>query len=223
MNASKTQAFVIGFAVGVIVGVVGTLIHSSAPRDTPIVIVGGSIHHDTDKDDTTGWQVETSQASYFGVVHHDASNTNGINYLAFAQYNDDKGNPFGGPITNTGGWAIQIADAKQKQAVKLCSDSGCTASSDLSGSARCSKTFSAFAPVYLGVIDSGSTWLEEKTHKSIIDELRYHNKNGDCDGGGSTESACDMVSTLRVDTCTPLQSRTLTCTGKGCTLTIGKK
>src|SRR5579871_6828063 len=115
--------------MGVIVGAVAYAVHSLAPKDTPIVIIGGSIHHDTDKNDNTGWQIETSQASYFGVVHHDASNTNGINYLAFTQYNDDKGNSFTGPIQDTNGWAIQITDAKQKPAINLCSDVGCSASS----------------------------------------------------------------------------------------------
>jgi hypothetical protein len=107
--------------------------------------------------------------------------------------------------------------------VNLCSDDQCSASSDKTGSARCSGGIYAYAPVYAGVADQTKSRLQEKKNGGIINELRYHNKGGDCDGDGDNEGNCDKLKTMRVDTCTPLQSQTLTCNATGCTLTIGTK
>lgn len=223
MKLTKTHVFLTGAAIGaIIVGVIHAIITSSVPKDTPIVIVGGSIHHDTAKADNTGWLPQTPGASYLGIVHRDGSNNNGIDALAFNKFVDGGGNSYTGPAPNTNGWAIRVTDATTAKAVNVCSDTGCSASSDLNGSARCPPGYNRFGPVSVSVVDSTKSRLQEKKKGGIINELRYHNKSGDCDGNSDNEGNCDMLTTMRVDTCSPLQSQTVTCSGGGCSLTIGK-
>ncbi len=223
-STSQKIAIAVGAAIvgGALVYVVMTQ-HPTMPKDTPIVIVGGSIHHDVDKNDDTGWLSQARGVSYLGIVHRDSTNKTGIDNLAFNLFVDANHNPVTAPIQNTNGWAVKVTDATGAAAVNLCSDRSCSASSDLTGSARCNDGFSANSPVFASVVDNNKSRLQEKKNGNIINELRYHNKNGDCDGQGDNEGKCDMITTMRVDTCSPLQSQTLTCAGAGCTLTIGTK
>jgi hypothetical protein len=224
MKSTTSQIIAAAVVTAIVVGALAYLLVSShMPKDTPIVIIGGSIHHDIDGNDLNGWLARNSYVSYHGLVHRDPRNTSGIDYLAFNLFTDANNNPFTGPIQNTSGWAIKVTDGTTAAGVYICSDDGCSASSEKTGSDRCPGGFNPYAALYVGVIDQTKSRLQEKKNGGIINELRYHNKSGDCDGDGDNEGQCDMVTTMRVDTCTPLQSQTLKCAGKGCTLTIGKK
>jgi len=224
VNVTKTQAFLIGGAIGVVVGVLGSLIHTSAPKDTPIVIVGGSIHGKTDSNDTSGW-VPSSGNSYQGTVHRDPKNNNGIDRL---QFNNLEGNP--ATMTNTGGWAITVANtdknhnAVKKGALKFCSDTTCTASTDLMDGSpnknQCGSIFAQFGNVYLGARKDSR--LEEVKSGAIIRELHYHDQDPDCDGpNGTGESKCDWPMQFTVETCNPLTSKTYSCMGTGCSVQVG--
>ncbi len=219
MKLTKTQLFVGGLIV-VVAAVVGFVIHSSAPKDTPIVIIGSSIHVNLDPSDSTGWNPQGSL--YVGIVSRSLKNNNGIDRL---QFNNLETNPQ--VMTQTGGWAITAANtdkphkAKKDYAVRLCSDATCSASIRLMDGTKnnnqCQSPFNQFGPVYVGA--RSDSWLEQKSL-----ELHYHDRDGNCDGSNGTgESDCDWPIQYTVETCRPLTSTTYACMGKGCGVQVGTK
>jgi hypothetical protein len=227
VKLTKTHVFLIGTVIGaIIVGVVHAIITSSvAPKDTPIVIISGSLHGKTDSSDPSGWAPGPGN-TYQGTVHHDPKNNNGIDYL---QFNLLQGNP--PTATSTNGWAITAAntDAKHSEvkeyAVRLCSDPTCTASTRLMDGSpnknQCGSVFAPFGNVYMGA--RSDSWLEPVKSGSAVRTLHYHDTN--CDGaqGSSNESECDWPIQFKVETCNPITSKTYACMGKGCSVQVGTK
>jgi hypothetical protein len=200
------------------------------PKDTPVVVVGGSIRPTVAHTDTYGWTPGTRYTSYSAAAH--ATTTGGdvgtdlLTFANFDQYPD--------PLSGTGGWAITYADhnadnTRHPNAVKVCSDSSCSASATTTSGApnpsvcQNSATFTGQGPIY-AFADDRARWEEVNPNRKEITELHFHDTDAKCDGPSSTsEGACDKIYDVQVETCSQ-GSLSLTCNNaKGkCHVTIGQ-
>lgn len=232
-----------GIGILVLAGILCVIFHiksvALAPgggKDTPIVVVGGSIRPTTAHTDTHGWIPipNTRSAVYSAAANATTAGgdvgTDLLTFCNFDQYPD--------PLSGTGGWAITYADhnpdathSRHANAVKICSDSSCSASARTPSGApnpsvcQNASTFSGQGPIY-AFADDRAQWQEVKSGKEIT-ELHFHDTDSKCDGPGSTnenkEPDCDKIYDVQVETCSK-GTLSLTCdkaNGK-CHVTIGQ-
>ncbi len=111
-----------GIGILVLAGILCAIFHikSVAPapkptngggKDTPIVVVGGSIRPTTAHTDTAGWTPRTPGTSYTAAANATtAGGSVGIDLLTFCNFDQ-----YPDPLSGTGGWAITYADHNPMQ------------------------------------------------------------------------------------------------------------
>jgi hypothetical protein len=232
-----------GIGILLLAGILGVVFHKlfvapppaqpkpKSPKDTPVVVVGGSIRPTAFPADTYGWTELNSSKSYSAAASAStAAGGVGIDLITFANFDN---NP--DPISKTGGWALTYADhnpdlkrTRHANAVKVCSDSSCSASAttvaDKPNQSVCPNalTFTGSGPIY-AFADDRARWEKVKSGKEIT-ELHFHDTHLLCDGPISRgEAACDKIYDVQVETCSKV-SLSLTCTNANgkCNVTIGQ-
>jgi hypothetical protein len=215
MKLTKSHLVVAGTVVGggLVIYIAASLVSAlSSPKDTPIVLGGGSIYGDTHFLDTDGWNRQPGY--YSGSIHPGHYNPNGIDSLTLSGFDNNPGNS----ISGTGGWAISVWNVDSNNnpkdgALRLCSDANCSAShKQMDGSdnpSPCNGLSPLGVSVYVGVrSDSG---LEERKAlgglSKAIREVRFY--DGACDGQSGTESSCDTINKITLETCRPVSTNPL--------------
>ena len=247
-----TKKYVIG-GVGILVlaGIIGVITnlgvvlqffqgppppHTGTPpgsKDTPVVVVGGSIRPKVAPTDTDGWTEQSQYKVYTAAARATtAGSAVGIDLLTFCNFDQ-----YPDPLSNTGGWSITYADhnpdlrkTKHPNALKICSDKDCSASALAPGGATnpsvCPKpsTFSADGPIYVFAGDRAR--IEPISPGNKITELHFHDIHAKCDGpSGANENAkCDKIYDVLVETCKQGSLPPLTCNNANgkCNVTIGQ-
>jgi hypothetical protein len=223
----NTKSFVLfGALAAILAGLVLLIANILGPgkKDTPVVIVGGSIHPKTAGSDPSGWTATSQYRTYTAAAKATtAGSPVGIDLISFKGFDS---NP--GPISNTRGWAVTYStkgkNSPKLNALHVCSDGNCNASAHpLDGSKTCTTPFNPDGPV--NVIVGDQAWLEEKNSGAIIGELHFHDTEPGCDKPRDTgEGTCDKINDVQVETCSQGSLPQLTCNkanGK-CKIIIGK-
>lgn len=206
----------------------GVLPTNSNPKDTPIVIAGGSIYAEAAPTDPIGWTSMKPQKSYNASHHATSGNPRGIDQIALTGFDQNPANA----ISGTGGWAITYWDKDEQgnpkpNAAQICSDSSCSASaSPLNGSRKDSAcnpaSLNLNGPIYI-TAGASAQW-EQIPQGSKIGMLHFIDTSCD-ESTSSTKSSCDKISQISLETCLPrYQQAYYTCKGAQghCTVTIGQ-
>jgi hypothetical protein len=194
------------------------------PKDTPVVIVGGSIELRTDKSDQSGWKA--SGSGYIGSVFVDSEKDNAADNLTFIGFVD---NP--GLVTGTGGWKITFDNQDNQvppvpvhpkpNAFSLCSDPSCVVPPS-----PCPTTIGNLVTVAPNP-NRKEVHLGVDTYNNVKRDLHVRDWTLGCKhGAGDTDGSCDAIYQVTLTTCAPGKSGTFVCPEskdhhKRCEISIG--
>jgi hypothetical protein len=200
----------------------------TAPKDTPIVVVGGSIQLMTNDADDIGWT--NNGRGYSAFVSRTPANPNIGDKLSFVGF---KNNP--GVVTGTGGWEISFHNldtdgtTEKRDEFALCSNANCdTAPAQTTG--LCSTAVGD--TVYLVPNPRQNSRLyphfTEIKNGQVKHELDFHDWSAlphNCkNGSGDIDGPCDVLYEVTLTTCTT-QSNDYACPNKSgkwqCNICIG--
>ena len=218
MKLTKVQV-VFGVAIGILLLGAAVLFFIrilTVPKDTPIVIVGGSIYGQTYSSDTGGW---TNNGGYFSAsLHSDGDNPKKTDqlYLRGFQLNGSPLSPNPYPVLANGGWKIEYFNQTKKHvterdALYFCSNAACSICNQAPGD-------------WVYLLPGGHSRLEPRQNGSgITNEIHFHDKAKDCDDDQNTEdSDCDKIISIELTTCSG-SVQDFDCSSGYCNVTVGNK
>src|SRR5579862_8215291 len=175
MRISRVHAFVGGAALPFIIySVIKLAIYafSQSPKDTPIIVAGGSIYGEAYATDTDGWSPSSDGTYFTASLHSGALNKKwGIDNILMSNFQTS---PNPNPITGSKGWSIQYYNrdghgGNKADALWLCSNQNCSTSQPCPSSLG--------DTVYL--MPGNHTRFDARITglPGVIDEVHFHDKN----------------------------------------------
>jgi hypothetical protein len=196
----KLTTKVVGTLVVIVVVIVVVhmiIQHFTAPKDTPIVMGGGSIYGNTSPQDTDGWKAASSLSQYGSLHASSGGNPKGIDNLTFTLFDSS---PTTNPETGTRGWAILVRNPlpgggpNPTPAVSFCSDSGCSAAHQ-----PCA-AFDKHSPVYFTVRAGAQLTAPPGSGPSgATMRVNFHDTTPACNS--PVANACDKIYDVALITC----------------------
>lgn len=224
MKFTTTHKVVAAAVIVLVVVVVVHMIiqHTTAPRDTPIVVGGGSIYGNTSPQDTEGWKVKTSLSQYGSLHASSGGNPKGIDNLTFTLFDSS---PATNPVSGTGGWAIEVRNPlpgggpNLTPAVEFCSDSNCSAAH-----LPC-VNFDKHSPVYFNVRTGAQlNSLPGSGPSGATMRIDFHDSTPACNS--PVANACDKIYDVALVTCNgganPVFSTTCNQNPSQCRVQVGR-